>query len=197
MATVLAPTVDDRALAFIAELILPSGARIGDSFAADSWVRDSVLVPVLAKRPDGLPEHRFVYVEMPKAVGKSTMGGAALLVECVMHAGTQGYVVATDVEQGRIIIEVLAELVSRFPRLKATVKQRGNEFRFSNDSFVRVLAADVPGSHGLAATARRARFVFDEWTQHANPGMYHSMLSTMTKVPDSAMWIFCNAGVIG
>jgi phage terminase large subunit-like protein len=200
VSTVTAPTYDpalERAVGFLGSLVLPSGHRMSDAFESDPWLLDSVIVPALSKREDGRAVSRFLWDEEPKGSGKTTRGAAMLLVEAVTEPATHCYVVAVDEEQAGITLEALAGLISRFPRLRSAIRQRQNLFTFSNGSFIKVMASHEPSFHGLGATARRLRFLLEEVTQWATPALYHAAMSTMAKVPDSALWVMCNAGISG
>ena len=185
----------DRALAFLGELVLPSGMTLGDSWLADPWLRDEICIPALAKRPDGKPVNRYTWTELPKGAAKTTTGAALMLVEAAMEPSTHCYVLATDQEQAAIALDALAGLISRYPRLQAAIKQRQNLFTLSNGSRIQVMASHEPSFHGIAATARRVRFVLDELTQWPTAAMYHAALASTAKVADSALWVLSNAGI--
>ena len=186
----------DRALGFLGALILPSGQRLADSWAADPWLRDEICIPALAKRPDGKPANRYCWTELPKGAAKTTTGAALMLVEAATEPATHCYVLATDQEQAGIALDALTGLISRYPRLQAAIKQRQNLFTFSNGSRIQIMASHEPSFHGIAATARRVRFGCDELTQWPTPAMYHAALASMAKVPDSALWVLTNAGLL-
>src|SRR5439155_4408312 len=189
--------IDDRALEFIGQLILPSGACMSDTFGSDPWQVTEVIGPALAKRADGLPANRYVVDVEPKGSGKSTRGAAMLVTECVLEPATRCFVVAVDAEQAAITLEALAGLISRFPRLRSTIRQRQNLFTFTNGSFIKVMASHEPSFHGVGATARRLRFLLEELCQWPTPALYWAAQSSMAKVPDSALWVLTNAGISG
>jgi phage terminase large subunit-like protein len=187
----------ERAVSFLGELFLPNGRRIADTFEADPWLLDRSIVPALSKREDARPLYRYVWDEEPKGSGKSTRGAALLAVEAVSEPATHCYAIACDEDQARIILDALSGLISSFSRFRSVIRQRQNVFTFSNGSFIRVVASHEPSFHGIGATARRLRFLCDELTQWATPAMFHAALSSMAKVPDSALWVLTNAGIQG
>lgn len=186
----------DRALAFLGALVLPSGMTLAESWEADPWLRDEICIPALAKRPDGKPVNRFCWTELPKGAAKTTTGAALMLTEAAMEPATHCYVLAVDEAQAAIALDALAGLISRYPRLQAAIKQRQNLFTFSNGSRIQIMASHEPSFHGIAATARRVRFVCDELTQWPTPAMYHAALASMAKVADTAAWVLTNAGLL-
>jgi len=66
------------ALAFVEkEVVLADGRTVGDGLAADPWIRERLLAPILAVDEAGLPRFRLAYVELPRGHWKS--GGIAAI----------------------------------------------------------------------------------------------------------------------
>ena len=185
-----------QALDFVSQLTLPSGLTMGDSWAADPWIRDSICIPLLAKAPDGKPLHRFSWIELPKGSSKTTTAAALALVEAAMEPATFVYCVAVDADQAAILLDALGGLIASHPRLKAHVKEHKRLFTFSNGSRIQVMASDVPSFHGLGARARRQILILEEVCQWLSPDLYHAAISSLAKHPNSALWVLTNAGIL-
>ena len=183
------------ALEFLAQLTLPSGLTMGESFKTDSWLRDDIAIPVLSRQENGKPQFRYVWCELPKGAGKSTIAAALMLVEAAMEPATHCFITAVDADQARIILEALKGLISRSRRLKAAITQTTNLFTLSNGSFLKIMSSHEPSFHGIGAAARRTRFLLEEVTQWESPAMYHAILSQLAKHSDSQMLILTNAGL--
>ncbi len=183
------------ALEFLAELRLPSGLRMGDSWERDPWLRDNICIPLLARNPDGKPSSRFAWCELPKGSGKTSTAAGLALVEAAMEPAVFVYVVACDREQASVLLDALSGLIDGYPRLKAQVTQRQSVFSLSNGSRIAIMSSDVPSFHGLGARARRLIFILEEITQWPSADLYYAAISSLAKHPDSALWVMTNAGL--
>ncbi len=187
----------DRGLAFISALRLPDGQTFGDRFRSDPWLRDEVFRPALARQADGLPVHKLIWNELPKG-GLKTTGLAALgLTEGLLEPRTHIFIIAVDVDQGRLTLEALSSMVAQSPTLDAVVKQTRTEFRLPGGSWVRVMSSDQASFHGIGVTSRRVRLYCDEVTQWLERPLWDAALATTPKVADSQLIACTNAGVAG
>ena len=94
------------ALAFVEkEIVLADGRTVGDGLAADPWIRERLLAPILAVDEAGLPRYRLVYVELPRGHWKSGGIAAIATAEAALYPDTDVVVGAADTDQARIILE--------------------------------------------------------------------------------------------
>ncbi len=187
-----------RALAFLGELRLPGGASLAESWVSDPWIVSEIVEPALRCDDRGIPANRYMWDERPKGGAKTTTYAALLLYGAVTQAQRQAYILCKDAEQGvQGALDVLRSFCDQYPKLNRLVRWRGDGLYFPNGSFIKVLSHDPAGFHGLLATGRSSRFLLDEFTQWGAADLWHAVVSTMGKMPDSACWIACNAGISG
>ncbi|MEX0801326.1 MAG: terminase TerL endonuclease subunit [Dehalococcoidia bacterium] len=190
----------ERALAFLGQLVLPSGRTLGSSFETDPWLVDSVLAPALARDGEARPLHRRLWWEDVKGAGKTSLLGALGFTECALEPGLQCYIVAGDAEQAGLVLEALSGLLAHSPSLRRAVRQTSARFTLSNGSFLKVMSADSETFHGVG-TGRRQLYLLDELTNWPDTprheSLYHAVMSSLAKTPSAAIRIAANPGVAG
>lgn len=130
---------------------------------------------------------------LPRGHDKSSLEGR--LASWLLIASKKyipAYIVATDKDQGKLILAAMraeAELNPwLYDQLTFTDKRVDGPC-----GFVEVLPADAGSAYGL-----RGRFyIFDEWTHWKNELMSNAVMSGSEKVPGRVLVILSNAGVKG
>ncbi|MGH3053938.1 MAG: hypothetical protein ACRDL7_03050, partial [Gaiellaceae bacterium] len=152
-------------LAFVEkEIVLADGRTVGEGLVSDPWIRDRLLVPILAVDEAGLPRYRLVYLELPRGHWKSGGAAAIATAEAALHPSTDVVVGAADTEQARIILENVAGYLRLNAALGALFTSRRDEFFTEAGSRIRVISSDAPSAYGLGGTHRRFRVITDELT---------------------------------
>lgn len=130
---------------------------------------------------------------LPRGHDKSSLEGrlCSWLITCARKY-VPGYIVASDEEQGQLILEAMREELVHNPWLEEQIRFTRTE-AIGPTGRIKVLAADAKSAYGL-----RGRFyIFDEWTHWKNETMSTAVLSGSEKVPGSVCVICSNAGTIG
>ena len=186
-----------RSLAFIEALQLPDGMTLRERFESDPWLRDSLFLPALMRGRDGLPEHKYCWLELPKGSLKTTALAALALTEGLLESRTEIYILAVDSDQGRLSLQALSSFISHSPRLTQLVRQTHSLFTLPGGSFIKVMASDSASFHGVGVAARRLRFLCDEVTQWPSDSMWSAAVASLPKARDSQLVACTNAGISG
>ncbi len=191
----------NAALDFIQdEMTLPDGRRLREVLVNDPWIVDDVLRPILAVGKDGLPQYPSAWIGLSRGSAKTFYAAAIAMTEALRGDGSHIFVIASDVDQGKLLTEAMDAFCLRNPRLAALFERTKTEWRCpSTGSRVRVMASDVASFFGLAGTAQRLRIVCDEfcsWPPESRE-LYNAILTTLPKVPDSQLLVISNAGILG
>ncbi len=185
--------VDAAVLRVIEQAVLPDGRLLGD--ALEAWQRTHVLGPLLARRK-GLPAHPLCWSELLKGAGKSTLGAAWAVAECVVHDGTWVDLAAIDKDQAGIIGDMAAGFIARTPALRRQAKVTRGRLDFRNGSTVRILSSDEPSAHGGGGRGLRYRLILDELALWPDFGLAHTLLASTGKVPDVQTVVLSNPGAV-
>jgi len=130
---------------------------------------------------------------LPRGHDKSSLEGrlCSWLITCAREY-VPAYIVASDEDQGRLILEAMQEELAHNPWLESQIKFTRKTAE-GPSGMLEVLAADAKSAYGL-----RGRFyIFDEWTHWKNETMSTAVLSGAEKVPGSVCVICSNAGTKG
>ena len=190
----VAETAVERALAFIGQLTLPDDRPLGSTFSSDPWLL-KVLTLALATTEAGRPEYPQLWVELARGCAKTTVAAAVSLVEALAVPLTHIIAIAADEQQARILLEAVAGLIRRSPRLTGLIQQTRNEFRFPNRSFVRIMSSDTASFFGIGAAAKRVIIIADEVGQWATPNLWYAAVSTLAKHEGNRLLALTNAGI--
>ncbi len=157
----------DVAVAFFEKLLVHTkGEWYGKPFVLQDW-QEKVVRPVFGwKRKDGTRKYRWVYIEVPRKNGKSSL--AAGIALCLLYVddepGAEIYSAAADREQAAIVFDTARAMVEESPPLMARSEVYKRSIVVpSTRSVYRVLSADAYTKHGLNAHG----VIFDEL--HAQP----------------------------
>lgn len=158
----------DKAIYFMEHLKQSKGQWAGKHLTLLSWQRKIISDVFGWKRADGTRRYRTVYLEIPKKNGKSLLCSAISLYMLVADGekGGEVYSAACDKAQAAIVFDSAAQMVRQSPSLSKILKVRDSVKRIifqSNNSFFRVLSADVKNKHGYNPSA----IIIDEL--HAHP----------------------------
>jgi hypothetical protein len=183
------------ALAFIEEeIVLADGRTVGEGIAADPWIRDELLAPILAVDEQGRPRYRLAYIELPRGHWKSGGVGAIATGEAALLPSTDVVIAAADADQGRVILENVAGYLRRNPALGALFTVRKDEFVTEAGSRIRVISSDAPSAYGLGGTHQRFRVICDELTTWRDDALWVALVSAGGKVEDTQTIVLSNAG---
>ncbi len=182
-------------LAFIEkEIVLADGRTVGEGLATDPWIREQILVPILAVDDAGLPRYRLVYLELPRGHWKSGGAAAIATAEAALFPSTDVVIGAADQDQARIILENATGYLQQNPALGALFTVRRDEFVTEAGSRIRVISSDAPSAYGLGGTHRRFRLVCDELTTWKSDDLWVALASASGKVENAQTIILSNAG---
>lgn len=183
------------ALAFVEkEIVLADGRTAGDGLAADPWIGERLLAPILAVDERGLPRYRLAYVELPRGHWKSGGIAAIATAEAALYPDTDVVVGAADTDQARIILENVGGYLHRNPELGALFTVRRDEFQTTGGSRIRVISSDAPSAYGLGGTHRRFRVICDELTAWRSDDLWVALASASGKVENAQVVVLSNAG---
>jgi hypothetical protein len=176
------------------EIVLADGRTVGEGLASDPWIREKILLPVLAHDEAGLPRYRLVYVELPRGHWKSGGVAAVATAEAALYPSTDVVIGAADADQARIVLEAVEGYLQRRPPLGALFRSRRDEMVTEAGSRIRVISSDAPSAYGLGGTHRRFRVIADELTAWKSPDLWVALASASGKVADAQMLVLSNAG---
>jgi hypothetical protein len=180
------------------QIVLTTGARLGDVVDADPWIRDSVLTPIFAVTDEGLPLNRDVFIEVHRGAAKTACAAAVAITEALLQPSTEVIVVAADQEQGGLLMDAARGYINRNSLLQTAFTVNKWELLVaSNGSRIRVMSSDVASSWGVGGTHLRLRIILDELTAWPERGreLYESLATSTTKTPDSQVIVVTNAGI--
>ena len=145
------------------------------------------------KRKDGTRRFRYVYLELPRKNGKSTLlAGVGLdLLLCDGEPGAEIYAAATKRDQARIIFDEAKRMVAASPELAQTVAR----FKLN-------LSVDLTGSkfEPLSSDERTLDglnphgVLVDELHRHKNRALLDVMDTAMGSRRQPLLWIITTAG---
>jgi len=101
------------------------------------------------------------------------------------------YIVAADLDQGKLILQAMEAEARLNPWLYDQLKFT-RKVVYGPSGFVEVLPADSASAYGL----RGRLYIFDEWTHWKNETMSTAVLSGSEKIPGSLTVILSNAGLL-
>ena len=175
-------------LDLLAGMVLDTGEPWG-SVAADFQVADAEAIFAQVGP-------RWHYLVRPRGGSKTTdtAGIALAWLATEAPAGARSYVVASDEDQGALLIDSASALVDGTPALRTAIDVASLKLTARSGATVEALAADGPGMFGL----RPHLMIVDEfanWPATRNSRrVWTAILSAMHKVPGSRLVILTSAG---
>ena len=180
--------------------IVPDGRSIGEVVRTDPWLVADVLGPLFAVDRRGFPLYRDCWLQQSRGDGKTTTGAVFGLTTIFMRQMCETVVAAADKDQAGFMAEAARGFVERSPVLRGSLEVLKDEVRCaSTGSRFKVISSDAASSWGIGANVRALRIICDELTAWPERGesLYHSLLTSTSKVPDSQFIVLTNAGVLG
>lgn len=144
---------------------------------------------------EGLRQYRYVYLEIPKKNGKTSLTAAIALYHLVCdEPGGQIYCCAADRGQAELVYKAAAGMIEQEPELQAFLRVYKSRKEIRNKhtgTYLKVLSAEAYSKHGLNPTV----VIFDEL--HAQPN--RDLWDVMTFGAGSARkepiwWVITTAG---
>jgi hypothetical protein len=170
-------------------LVLENGSRLGDCWSPDQWEDARAVLD---------PESATPYHFLTRARGyEKTQDCGAIAVAAMLAqlpAGSRLYGLASDLDQGRLLVDSVAGFATRTPELGGSLTVDQYKVTSASGSVLQILAADAGGAYGL----RPALLVCDEiaqWASTAAPRrLWEATTSAMTKIPGSRLVALTSAG---
>lgn len=146
-----------RACAFFPTMLRHTeGEWAGRPFHLQDWQRDEIIRPLFGwKRADGTRLYRRAWIEIPRKNGKTELAaGISLLMMFVdREMGGQGYSMAVDKDQAKIVFSKAATMASMNAGLSNRLELlKGAIFCPALNYSFRPLSAGPQGKHGLSPT---------------------------------------------
>ncbi len=171
----------------------PLGNRIQPWQAADFAAIDPAWSRLATGRDAPGPRFRRAYLERPRGHSKTTDTAVQLVwaLTAAVHP-INGLVAAVDQEQARLVRAAMQRLASANPEMLGGLVFLENAVRNpSNGSLLKILSSDVRGSWGELPDF----VVCDELCHWKSADLWHSLLSSAAKRPESVLMVLSNAGV--
>lgn len=182
---------------FRAQLVIDADGgprRLADCL--DDWQRDDFAAldggwrRVVGLAADGAKQR--AYLERPR--GHSKTSDLAVMVTWVLFAAKRqlaGVAAAADRDQGRLLRDAVAKLVSLNAWLAGLLDvQAYRVVNVRTGSDLQILSCDAPSSYGLTPSFA----VVDELTHHRTEELWVSILSAAAKRSDCMLVVISNAG---
>ena len=143
----------------------------------------------------GFRRYQYVYVEVPKKNGKSTMLApiSLYLLGWDGEPGAEIYGAAADREQARIVFENASEMVQMSPELSAEL----DVYKYSithpaSGSWYKVVSAEAYTKHGPNLHA----IAFDEIAVQKNADLYDTLRKGIAARQQPMLWMITTAQVV-
>jgi phage terminase large subunit-like protein len=181
--------LDEQALDFMASLVLEDGRRWGQAATRYQWTDAQENLRVDSPTPYSLQTRS-------RGSGKTTDLAGVLVSAMVVQApvGARLYSVASDRDQGALLVDSIRGFVDRTPGLRGLLEISAYTVRVSGTGVrLDVLAADAPGAWGL-----RPYFVaIDEiamWADSPSSRAIYEALRTSVSKCNARMVLITTAG---
>jgi phage terminase large subunit-like protein len=146
-----------RACAFFPAMLRHTeGEWAGKPFHLMDWQRDTLIRPLFGwKRADGTRLFRRAWIEIPRKNGKTEIaaGISLLLMFIDREMGGQGYSMAVDKDQAKIVFNKAATMAAMNPGLSNRLELlKGAIYCPALNASFKPLSAGPQGKHGLSPT---------------------------------------------
>lgn len=142
----------------------------------------------------GLRKHKFIYLEIPKKNGKSTLLSCiSLYLLCAdREPGAEIYSVAGDTKQAAIVFEAAKKMIKQNPKLEAILKP----YRYSilhpkSSSEYHILSADAETKHGFNIHG----LAFDELHVQKNRKLFDTLVYGIAARTQPIVFMITTAGL--
>lgn len=169
------------------------GRLAGELIVWEPWQREIIMDVFGWKHKDtGLRRYQYIYIEVPKKNGKSTML-AALSLYLLGWDGEKGgeiYGAAGDKDQARIIFDDAVKMVEKDAGLERELKPLRNVIKHTaTDSVYRVVSAEAYTKHGPNLFA----VIFDEIAIQPNSELYDTLRKGVAAREEPMIWMITTA----
>jgi phage terminase large subunit-like protein len=179
------PDRASRIIAFIEQLIVPSGEGQGGRFRLREWQKKFIRDIYEPHGSNGLRRVRRAILSIARKNGKTALIAALVLVHLVGPESVQNgeiYSAANDREQAAQVFKMAAQMVRADPELNAAdggllkiVDSTKHIACYSNGSFYKAMSAEAGTKHGLNPTF----VIFDELAQAKSRELYDVLDTSM------------------
>jgi len=162
-----------RAVEFFPDMLTHVKGRAG-AFHLQPWQADIVSNLFGWKDKDtGLRRYRYVYCEVPRKNGKTTLAAGVLLYMLLVdkEIGAEVYSAATTREQAGLVYEIAAKMVTANPHMKAACKRLDSKKRLvAPDGFFQACSSEAGAIHGTNPHC----VIFDELHEQPNRELWEA-----------------------
>lgn len=172
------------------------GRFAGKPLLLEGWQRDLISTLYGWRRNDnGLRRYRWVYCEVPRKNGKSTLCAGFALRQLIgdQEDGAEVYSCGFTRDQSAVVFNTAASMVRRNKALSSRVKVLASQYRAihkASDSFYRAAAGEGGAMHGTNPSA----VVFDELHVQKNRILWESLTSGFGSRDQPIMFSITTAG---
>jgi phage terminase large subunit-like protein len=121
----------------------------------------------------GLRRYRYVYCEIPRKNGKTTLAAGILLYMLLVdnEIGSEVYSAATTRDQAGLVYEIAAKMVTNNPHMKALAKRLDSKKRLvTKDGFFQACSSEAGAIHGTNPHC----VIFDELHEQPNRELWEA-----------------------
>lgn len=171
----------DRVIAFVQNLIIPSGVGQGSPFRLREWQKSFIRDVYAPRTRKGRRAVRRAILSIARKNGKSALIAALVLAHLVgPEAITNGeiYSAANDREQAGVCYRLAAQMVRADPELSSILRcvdSTKTIAYYANGSFYRALSSESGTKHGLNPSL----VIFDELAQAKSRDLYDVLDTAM------------------
>ena len=172
-----------------ASLVLENGSRLGDCWSPDQWEDARAVLDPESSTP-------YHFLTRARGFGKTQDCGAVAVAAMLaqLPAGSRLYGLASDLDQGRLLVDSIQGFSQRTPELGGSLTVDSYKVTSASGSVLEILPADAGGAYGL----RPAMLIADEIAQWASTQaprrLWEATTSAMAKVPGSRLVCLTSAG---
>lgn len=173
------------------------GEWAGRPFVLNDWQRDEIVRPFFGwKREDGTRLYRRFYGEVAKKNGKTELAAGVSLLCLTGDAefGGQGFSIATDKDQAKIVFNKAAVMVGFSEELQAEIDVfKTSIYCAALQASFRPISSAPTGKHGFSTSF----FVGDEVHEWANDSVYDAVRKNAAARRQPVEFLITTAGLRG
>lgn len=152
------------------------GERARERLVLEPWQRDLVEQLFGWKRPDGTRKHRFLWLEVPRKAGKTSLAAAVglYMLMCDPERGAEIVVAAGDADQAGICFAIARQMVEADPDLSAVCRLYRRSIVYK-DGYFQVISAKHVTKHG----ANISCLILDEVHVQPTRDLHDTLITSM------------------
>lgn len=152
------------------------GERARERLVLEPWQRDLVEQLFGWKRPDGTRKHRFLWLEVPRKAGKTSLAAAVglYMLMCDPERGAEIVVAAGDADQAGICFAIARQMVEADLDLSAVCKLYRRSIVYK-DGYFQVISAKHETKHG----ANISCLILDEVHVQPTRDLHDTLITSM------------------